>query len=125
MASGLETRKRLRLDGSGAEPKRKGTIAGIFKSDFILKEEEEPYSGVEIDKQQAAALEHCLHSDSSLCAASEMLQTSILQTGEVELTRGPDSELVQPTPLFGVFLRTWFQPLAANSAATWWCLDTR
>jgi hypothetical protein len=114
MSAGLETRKRLRLDTSGSEPKRNGAIAGVFKSDIFFKNDEKSHSGVEIDRQQAAALEQCLHSDASLCAASEMLQTSILQTGEVELTRGPDSELVKSTPLFGVFLRTWFQPLAAE-----------
>eukprot|EP00966_Prymnesium_polylepis_P015309 354069-Prymnesium_polylepis.1 len=81
MSAGLETRKRLRLNGSGAEPtKRKGVIAGVFKSDIFFKEEEEPYSGVEVDTRQAAALEQCLHSDASLSAALSLLQTSILGT---------------------------------------------
>ena len=114
MSAGLETRKRLRLDGSSSEPKRNGVIAGVFKSDIFFKNEAEPHSGVEVDTRQAAALEQCLHSDSSLSAASSLLQVSILGTGETELVRGPDAVLVQPTPLFGVFLRTWFQPLAAE-----------
>jgi hypothetical protein len=74
MASGLETRKRLRLDTSSSEPSRKGAIAGVFKSDIFFKNDEEQYTGVEIDKQQAAALEQCLHSDSSLYAASETME---------------------------------------------------
>ena len=55
MSAGLETRKRLRLDGSGSEPQRKGVIAGVFKSDIFFKNEEQ-YTGVEIDKQQAVGL---------------------------------------------------------------------
>eukprot|EP00966_Prymnesium_polylepis_P015310 354070-Prymnesium_polylepis.1 len=99
--------------GSNAEPARKGAIAGVFKSDIFFKEEENN-SGVQVDTNQAAAVEKCMHEDSSLSAASSLLQTSIVGAGELEMVRGPDAELVQPTPLFGVFLRTWFQPLAAE-----------
>lgn len=114
MSAGLETRKRLRLDGCPRESKRRlGTIAGVFKSDIFF-EEKEPISGVEVDRNQAAAVERCMHEDTSLCAASSMLITSIMQTGELELVRGPDADLVPPTALFGVFLRMWFGPLAAD-----------
>jgi hypothetical protein len=110
---GLETRKRLRLDGSNAEPTRPGKIAGVFKSDLFFKEEA-PSSGVEIDLRMASAVEKCMHEDASLSAAASLLQTSILMSGELELVRGTTAAVITPTDLFHVYLRTWFQPLASE-----------